>query len=512
MKQAFLNPDTDYREVIHMRVTSGLLKTIFIAMAIILMGSLLLTCQKEGDDPIVTNNEVAFIINISNLNSASQLKSTMDYNLSDADKIILTIQNSDGSPTKYASSEVKIQQMNGDYYTQKIVLKTGTYGLTEFVIIDETDNTIFAAPLTGSQEAQNVTVPLPIEFSVSKDTTSYINVEVLSTEKKKPEDFGLNRFPIIEVKTFGFMIGVTGIEVDNLLTAKLTVSNGSYNYIQNLDSIANNIVTIKDGFNNYTLTVEKFGYKTYTHTYSIDSLIMFKDTTGNLPLIIELEKYKIPTGGLVAYYPLNGGANDESGNGNNGTTTNPNWSDHGIKGNCIQSINRGETYIQVPPSPSMNIITNQVSVSVWVYMFGSDYQNGQGNGAVVANKDYASDGSSSYGIFVGGSWAGKFQFITTTENGLVSANSPDDYVANVWYNITGVYNGIDMKLYVNGELISTELQTGNIIAGDFPFWMGKYCDGGSGIDWCYYGKIDEVCIYNRALNNQEIQALYNEVK
>jgi hypothetical protein len=269
------------------------LKAVFMAMVLVLMSSLLLTCKKENVKSVATDQEVAFAINISNLINASMLKSTMGYNLADADKIILTIQFCDGGPTKYTNTEIKIQQMNGVYYTQKIVLKTDNYKLTEFLILNATDSTIFVAPLTGSQEAQNVSSPLPIEFSAAKDITTPVNVEVLSTEKKKPEDFGLNRFPIIEVKTFGFMIGVADSESDKLLSAKLTISNGSYSYIQNLDSVTNNVVTVKDGLSNYTLKVEKSGYKTYTHAYSMDSLKMYKDSTGNLPLLVELEKLSL---------------------------------------------------------------------------------------------------------------------------------------------------------------------------------------------------------------------------
>lgn len=38
----------------------------------------------------------------------------------------------------------------------------------------------------------------------------------------------------------------------------------------------------------------------------------------NLTLLV---KAQIPTNGLVAYYPFNGNANDESGNGHNGSVT-----------------------------------------------------------------------------------------------------------------------------------------------------------------------------------------------
>lgn len=266
------------------------LRTVLIIVALILTGSLLMTCQKESNEPVATDSDVAFAVSISQVTKASMLKSAMAYSLADADKIVLTIQLSDGSATKYTSSEVKIQQMNGYYYTQKIVLKTGDYKLTEFLVLNAADSTIFAAPLVGSQEAQNVSSPLPIAFSVIKDMTTPVSVEVLSTQGKKPEDFGLTRFPIIEVKTFGFMIGVADEESDKLLSAKLTVSNGSYSYVQNLDSILNNVVTVKDSLSNYTLTVEKTGYTTYAHVYPIDSLKMFINTIGNSPLLIELKK------------------------------------------------------------------------------------------------------------------------------------------------------------------------------------------------------------------------------
>lgn len=265
-------------------------KIVLFVMAAILFVGLVISCQKEGNEPIASDNEVAFAINISNLKSSSMLKNAIDYNLADADKIVLTIQNSDGSATKYTDSEVKIQQMNGYYYTQKIVLKTGNYKLTSFLILNANDSTIFAAPITGSQEAQNVSSPSPIAFSVTKNISTPINVEVLSTENKKPEDFGLNHFSIIEVKTYGFMIGVAEFETDKMLSAKLTVSNGTYSFIQNLDTITNNVVTVKDSLSSYTLKIEKSGYKTYTHTYSLDSMKLFENKIGNLPLLIELEK------------------------------------------------------------------------------------------------------------------------------------------------------------------------------------------------------------------------------
>ncbi len=257
-------------------------------ISLILISSLLLSCQKENKDELDTSeNEVSFSISIPNLKSSS-LKSAY---LNNADKVIITIQNLDGSNTNYTSSEINIYQMSDNYFIQKILLKTGSYKLTEFTLIDSSGNSIFAAPLLGSKAAQNVTNPLPIEFDVSKNITQTINVEVLSTEEYLPEDFGFTSFKIIEIKTFNFMIGVTDKTSNDLLSAKLTVSNDSYTYIQNIDSIANNVIIVKDSLSEYTLTIEKSGYKTFVHSYSIDSLKLF--SVGNFPLIIEIEKEEI---------------------------------------------------------------------------------------------------------------------------------------------------------------------------------------------------------------------------
>jgi len=283
-------------------------KALLIVMSILLLGSLLLTCKKQDNEPVATDNEVTFSIDVISVKSENSSKGAAAYNLADADKIIFTIQNNDGSATKYTSSEVKILQMNGSYYTQKLALKTGTYKLTEFVLIDASGNTIYASPLAGSQEAQNVTNPLPITFTVAKNITSPVNVQVLSTAAHTPEDFGLSHFPVIEVKPFSFMIGVIDNSSDNILPATLTVSNGTYTYVQNLSSVLNNVVTVIDGLPDYTLTVEYTGFITYTHTYTIESLKTFEDAAGNLPLLVELEKVAVTLtigqtyqGGKIAY-------------------------------------------------------------------------------------------------------------------------------------------------------------------------------------------------------------------
>jgi len=71
----------------------------------------------------------------------------------------------------------------------------------------------------------------------------------------------------------------------------------------------------------------------------------------------------IPIAGLVAYYPFNGNANDESGNGKNGTTGNVILtSDRKDKANTAYSFNGVSSFIQATNA----ISGNNFSVNVWI--------------------------------------------------------------------------------------------------------------------------------------------------
>ena len=74
--------------------------------------------------------------------------------------------------------------------------------------------------------------------------------------------------------------------------------------------------------------------------------------------------------GLVAYYPFNGNANDESGNGNNGNVNGAILTnDRNGNSNKAYAFDGVDDYISVPGSNSISIQTN-FSSSVWIYMDG----------------------------------------------------------------------------------------------------------------------------------------------
>ena len=90
--------------------------------------------------------------------------------------------------------------------------------------------------------------------------------------------------------------------------------------------------------------------------------VLFFITLLNFSLIDAQIPNYVSTNGLVGWWPFNGNANDESGNGNNGTvggatlTTDRN-------GVANQAYNFNSNYIEVLSSPSLSI--TQGTINFW---------------------------------------------------------------------------------------------------------------------------------------------------
>jgi hypothetical protein len=76
---------------------------------------------------------------------------------------------------------------------------------------------------------------------------------------------------------------------------------------------------------------------------------------------------------------------------------------------------------------------------------------------------------------------------------------------NTWTHLAMTYDGANMRLYVNGALVTTRAATGNIVATGNPLRIGGNAAWGE----YFAGQIDEVRIYNRALTQAEIQTDMN---
>jgi hypothetical protein len=226
----------------------------------------------------------------------------------------------------------------------------------------------------------------------------------------------------------------------------------------------------------------------------------------------------VPTNGLVGWWPFNGNANDESGNGNNGTVNGATLTtDRFVNINAAYNFNGTSDFISVMDNSSLDLLTNQYTLSVWFKI--PDYSpcpsipNGSGvsdDSRTLISKPRNSgwaDGSINITYNPG------FPYDTTLATGswnIASVSSNTIPPLNTWTNVIATYNGSLMSIYIDGVLKNTISATGLLYQSSEDLYFGKAFNivGNNWYRW-FKGQLDDIGIWNRALTQQEIEALYN---
>ncbi len=206
----------------------------------------------------------------------------------------------------------------------------------------------------------------------------------------------------------------------------------------------------------------------------------------------------VPANGLVGWWPFNGNANDESGNNNNGTVNGATlttdrfgnaWKAYGFDGvNDAISVNSlfdsSTKSINVWVKPNLIDVTPRCIVNI----DGPQVQNG----ANVIRVEKI-NGIDKIGLTGATSVSG-------------SAFIEQDPLINQWQMVTMVKNPVSTALYFNGTLVGT-VGSGTYRSNDGLNKMILGADRNM-LDYWFNGSLDDIAIYNRALTQQEITALY----
>ena len=193
-------------------------------------------------------------------------------------------------------------------------------------------------------------------------------------------------------------------------------------------------------------------------------------------------------GGLLAFYKLSD-TSDSSGRGNTLTNNGEVSFVAGKIGNAAEFD--GDNYLTGPSGLGNNF--QQITISCWVKRNNTDVIS-----RFISNE--TADGFN-WG-FYSEAEQDQSNFYLYTANGSVDAFF--DIELNEYIMIAGVYNGQTFKVYKNGNVVSSNLITGSIDETSSLLQIGGAYNSGS-LD----GQIDAVGIWNRALSDGEIDALYN---
>jgi hypothetical protein len=208
--------------------------------------------------------------------------------------------------------------------------------------------------------------------------------------------------------------------------------------------------------------------------------------------------------GLVAYYPFNGNAIDESGNGYNGTVygatlTSDRFNQADKAYNFIYNGFSSDR-IQVSGTSGLNFSTGGFSLSAWIKFSGSA---GPGNNYPIVSKHICGE-QSGYILML---YNGKLTFWLAGSSGYNILSTNEDYTDEMWHQVVAVYDESNQFIYVDGILKNSVAFNYSVInSADWALGGYNGCNGG------FNGKVDEVKIYDRPLGAAEILEKYNSSK
>jgi hypothetical protein len=223
-----------------------------------------------------------------------------------------------------------------------------------------------------------------------------------------------------------------------------------------------------------------------------DKMVLNRDYEGIVTdgLVLNLDA------GFTPSYPKNGTTwYDLSGNGNNVTLTNgPSFSSNNGGVLVFDGI---DDYADIPFDSSLN--NSNTTLSVWVK---STFVVGP------SGRHYILDGVSHRTmIFV--DEPNEINFVIVTSSGVKYAIYDNAITSQgTWLNIVGTYDGSFLKLYVNGDLKTTESHSGNINNADSTGRIMDYRANGYEVQ----GQAGTFMIYNRGLSTTEVLQNYNAQK
>lgn len=214
--------------------------------------------------------------------------------------------------------------------------------------------------------------------------------------------------------------------------------------------------------------------------------------------IINLDFEKLrPQQGLSAFYMLNANVKDASGNELDGIDQNvlPSTDRFGNESGSVSFD--GSSSLAVLPAQSYTPFTNDFTISFWEKAYTLTPSAPLSIGSFQNNLDILFNAG---GIGLWPFWNG------AGENGIKSLTYPGQYTDNQWHHIVLTKRDDRVQLFVDGNYKFQTVYTNSIGETDYLI-LGQSSNSSS--NW--NGSLDELRIYNRSLNDQEILSIYNFV-
>jgi hypothetical protein len=204
--------------------------------------------------------------------------------------------------------------------------------------------------------------------------------------------------------------------------------------------------------------------------------------------------------GLIGYWSGNGNANDASPTANNGS-----FAGSYAAGNACesQSFNLGTGIVSMPNNAAYTALdTPSWSVGFW---FNTNSIPIGGNGITFIGQDNGGGSTPKWGILYGYPAGGSTNYelhINDYNAEGIWLSSPSMANPTGWNQLTVTVGPSVVDFYLNGNLIGSDATPSYVLQTTAPLDLGY-------MEACctFSGLMNEVTIYNRALNSSEVQSL-----
>jgi len=204
--------------------------------------------------------------------------------------------------------------------------------------------------------------------------------------------------------------------------------------------------------------------------------------------------------GLVGYWPFCGNANDESGNGNDGVVNGATLTEDRFgNANAAYVFDGVSNQIEVADNDALDF-TNNYTLSAWYNCTNTGVLN---QGLLGKANDF---GGTGYQLLINPYV--QFGYNNGLQVGAINGAAAIPFEGELlsdWHHVLGTYDGQFAKLYVDGQLVNETAVEYTLSPSNQLLLFGNEANN---LARYFYGSLDDIGIWNRALTPEEVQELY----
>ncbi|SMO90207.1 LamG-like jellyroll fold domain-containing protein [Gracilimonas mengyeensis] len=213
---------------------------------------------------------------------------------------------------------------------------------------------------------------------------------------------------------------------------------------------------------------------------------------------------------LVAHYPFNGSAAEESGFTNDGQVEGATLTEDRF-GNPNSAYQfDGNDYINISHHPVLN--SPAKTIQFWFQKTNDEIRNwglNDSEGMLWKARDTSLNRAFSFSLSGKDSPFGFYLNMGNGSNGLHHVGTFVQIAPRRWYHVVAVIEPGKTSVYVNGTLVNSRVNEGEVINNTSPITIGRASLESLGSRY-FVGKIDDIRFYNYALEPSAIRNLYHE--